>query len=87
MSELAKSNMSPVLPRIQGVYRQPEVMNGVVTTLQDMCELMRDYGDQAEQNRHRSGWKVKGKRRRNTTLTGGAQVTKLEVPQLLLHLG
>jgi hypothetical protein len=57
MSELAKSNMSPVLPRLQEVYRQPEVMNGVVITYRICGELMRNCGCQAEQNRHINGWK------------------------------
>jgi hypothetical protein len=60
MSELAKSNMSPVLPRIQEVYRQPEVMNGVVITLQNMCELMGNCGGQAEAEQMQK-WVEKGK--------------------------
>jgi hypothetical protein len=57
MSELAKSNMSPGLPKLQEVYRQPEVMNGVVITYRICGGLMRNCGCQAEQNRHISGWK------------------------------
>ena len=67
MSELAKSNMSPVLPRIQEVCGQPEVMNGVIITYRMCGGLMRNYGCQAEQNRHISGWKMEGKRQRNRT--------------------
>jgi hypothetical protein len=67
MSELAKSHMSPVLPVIQEVCRQPEVMNGVVITYRICGELMRNCGCQAEQNRHMSAWKMEGKRRRNRT--------------------
>jgi hypothetical protein len=67
MSELAKSHMSLTLPMIQEVYRQPEVMNGVVITYRIWCGLMRNYGCQAEQNRHISGWKMEGKRQRNGT--------------------
>jgi len=67
MSELEKSHMSPVLPVIQEVSRQPEVMNGVVIIYRMCGGLMRNYGCQAEQNRHRSGWKMEGKRRRNIT--------------------
>ena len=67
MSELAKSHMSPALPVIQEVYRQPEVMNGVVITYRMYGGLMRNYGCQAEQNRHISGWKMEGKTRRNIT--------------------
>jgi hypothetical protein len=70
MSELAKSHMSPVLPVIQEVYGQPEVMNGVVITYRICGGLMRNYGCRAEQNRHISGWKMEGKRRRNITASG-----------------
>jgi hypothetical protein len=66
-SELAKSHMSPVLPVIQEMYRQPEVMNGVVITYRMYGGLMRNYGCQAEQNRHISGWKMEGKRQGNIT--------------------
>ena len=50
MSELAKSHMSPVLPVIQEVYRQPEVMNGVTITHRICGGLMRNCVCTAEQN-------------------------------------
>ena len=68
---LAKSHMSPVLPVIQEVYGQPEVMNGVVITYRICGGLMRNYGCQPEQNRHISGGKMEGKRQRNRTASNG----------------